>query len=295
MKYKTTSILFIITVMSMLIGCAEPQLTNEQVKHKLIEANSNLNTYSADIEMDMTMSVQGTDETGEVNMKITGVVDVNQPEKKLALNGKMTMDMEDAPAEQAALLENGLDMNVYIVDGYAYTQTMGTWMKIESNDQMWDQQNQINHYLEYLDSGSVDLKEDQTINGKNYYVVELKPNMQEVLEYALNQQSQGLNLDLKDLNWEDIIREYTSTVYVNKDTFIIEKSEEKILLVMTSENMGQMAESMEGEIHMNIDSQVSIININEPVEITLPKAAKDAMDVAQLQQQMENMNAQPLQ
>lgn len=289
--HKTMMIFAIIALAIVLGGCQE-NLTDQQIKQKLIEANSNLNTYSADINMDISSTISVMDESGDLKITMDGKIDVNQETKQMAMTGEMRMDLSGLP-EASDTVPQKMDMETYISEGYLYSKFMGAWMKVKLDEKMWDQQNQIGHYLEYVDSGSIERLQDETIEGTGYYVVKIKPNMQDVLEYALKQQSQTpQDMDLNDLNWEDLITDFSSKIWINKETFIIERSEESISLLMTPENMGALGADMDyGEMRMDLDTSTKIYNINKDIEIIVPEEAENAIDMSALEEQMSNIDA----
>lgn len=284
MKTISTTIILALAVMMIFAGCTEADLTDEQMQAKLIKANSEVETYSAKINMDMDMNIVTDEESGSVKMMMTGTLDVDQVKKELGMQAKMTMDMGDLATEEVPdMLSDGISMDMYLVDNVIYTQVMGMWIKMPAETEMWDQQNHIEHFIEYLETGSIERLDDQTMDGKEFYVVKLKPDFKKVIEYALKQQSQGgVDYNLDEMNIQDMIQDYTSTIWVNKKTFVIEKSEEELTMVMTPENMGAMGAEMEGSMTMDMKMSSELYNINGDVSIELPSAAKNAMDLSSL-------------
>ncbi|MFC1801289.1 DUF6612 family protein [Nanoarchaeota archaeon] len=262
MKKQITLLSALLIGLFLLTGCTG--LSTEEIQNKMVEANSNVDTYTVDMDMklDMTMELFGSEMEIGTDMDATGAVD--RPNKAMFLEGIMNLEMWGMKEE--------MDMEIYIIDDYLYTQSMGYWSKEELTEDIWSEQDQIEQAIELINSGTIERLDDED----NYYVIKVDPDLQVLAEQVLQQQDQS-DFFSEDMDFEDMIKEYTAVIWINKDSFVIEKSLISVKMVMTPENSGET--ELEGNLGMDMTVRVEISNINQEVDITLPKAAKDAVDM----------------
>jgi len=257
---------------ALLILSSCSQMTSEQLQEKLISANTGLKSYSLDMtmQMDMSTAIQGQQMT--ITSDMTSKGDIDRVNKKLVLKG----------ITRAAIvgMKTEMDMETYVIDDYLYAKTMNTWMKMKLSDDIWTEQDQISQMVALASSGSVILLEDETIDKNSYYVLQLNPDVKKIVELALKKEQQDDLLN-DDMNFADMIRNYQSTIWVNKDTFVIEKSKTIMTIVMTPENMGKK-NLTSGDIELNYTIDVKISNINKDVTIMLPPEAANAKDLTEI-------------
>ncbi len=276
MKKIMIQILIIIIFMT---ACTEDykhdDLTSDKIRQNIIDASSNLDTYSADIDMDMNMTLKATGL--EMNMQYVlnnkGKVDIKA--RKLEMLGTTTIEMMG--------MSEDMDISTYIIGDYAYTNEMGGWMKIPlESENIWDKEDQMKEMIRLVESGSITRLEDETKDGKEYYVIKLNPDLKMVAEMAMKGQADSKFGQKAD--YDDMIKSYESLIWVNKETFVIERSKSKIEMMMTPDNLGiDDKESIGGEISATINIDVRIYDINKPVRIDLPEEASSAAEVPDIE------------
>ena len=271
--------LFICCIVCFLLISCSSGLTPEQIQDRLIKANSNLNSYSIEMRMDMNIE---TDYMGKI-MDVTSIVIseglFDRQNKKMVMKGTVTSRSED--------VQTDMETEAYIMDNFLYSKTMDIWMKMEMSNSIWSQQDQIEQTLELIKSGDLELLDEEKIDGKEYYVAKLNPDIKKILEIAFKNQEQQLSQ--LETDFEDMIEKYSATIWVNKDTFIIEKSRVEMTMNVESEEVAGDQSSGHMELDSVVESKIS--NINLPVEITLPKEAENAQDLSELQESILTMNA----
>jgi len=80
-------------------------------------------------------------------------------------------------------------------------------------------------------------------------------------------------------DFEDMIKNLSIKIWVAKDTFFPMKAETIMKMVITAEDMGEMAGEEEGEMTMDMETTVTYRNYNQPVSIVLPGEAQDAIEM----------------
>jgi len=122
--------------------------------------------------------------------------------------------------------------------------------------------------------------QDESFNGKSYYVVQIEPDLKKIAEMALKNQNAELS---EDMDFEDMIKSYSSTIWVNKKTYVIEKSTVDMEMVITPENTG-----VEDAKPLTMKSYVEMVlsNFDGEANIVLPEGASEALSLEDLQAQM---------
>ena len=271
MNLKMTILFFLIAGVLLSSGCTE-ELTTNEIQSRLIQANSGMNTYTIDMKMDMdiNMVTDASDEPVSIRYDITTNGDIDRTNKEMALKGTVKSEIAGMTPQ--------MNTETYLVDNHLYTKNQDTWIKMKFEEDTWAQQDKMDELTEMIESGNIEHMNDESFNGNSYYVIKINPDLNKVAKHALNQQ-QTTSLN-QNINYGDIVKDYSSTVWVNKKTFIIEKSRTEIRIVMAAEDMD--ADDAMGTKSMEIASviELSISNINEPVNIILPEEAQSAIDLA---------------
>src|SRR3989344_4791709 len=170
-KMKITNIILGIMLAALVFaaGCIE-NLSNEELKAKLIEANSNLDTYSFVIDMDIDMAMTSPLLNMNLNSKINSDGKVDQANKKMEMNMKMSYGGQG--------LNMDMDIKSYIDGDYMYMKMFNTWIKqslTEGASDVWDDQNQAEQMLELVESGTIERLADESKNENDYYVLKILP------------------------------------------------------------------------------------------------------------------------
>lgn len=274
MNLKMTIFCILIAGIILSSGCTE-ELTTNEIQSRLIQANSGMSSYTVDMKMnmDMIMDIGASDEPVAIRYDITSNGDIDRANKKMALKGTVKSEIGG--------MTPLMDTETYLMDGYLYTRNQDTWIKMEFDDDTWRQQDKMGELTELIETGSIERLEDESFSGNSYYVIKMNPDLGKVAESTLNEQ-QPASLD-KNINYEDIVKDYSSTIWVNKKTFIIEKSRTEIRMVMAAEDLDADDVLATKSIEIASVIELSISNINEALNIVLPAEAQDAIDLADME------------
>ena len=262
-KYLSLTIISLFAIV-MFEGCQESSvedvLSSEELQEKFIEANSNIKTYTFDMNMDMNMKMDVMGKLTDVSSKMVSDGRINQEDKKMALKAIISSVAEG--------INMDVDMEIYMADDMMYTKTMGAWYKSEFDQNVWNQQDQLKRFVELIKSGNIEPLGDEG----QFRVIKVEPDMKKFSELMLEQQSQAASLAQMDMS--DMIKKYSVTVWINKRTYRMEKSKVEMKMVITPEAMG--LSQTDGDMEMDTVTEMTISNINEPVEIDIPGEALDA-------------------
>lgn len=243
---------------------ADLGMSMQEFKEKIIQANTQLESYemTMDMESEMTFDFMGESMSMDMTAFYEGAVDRKNKKTRVVTTSEMDM---------FGMTETVV-MDMYIVDDYLYMGIMDEWMKVLVDEQIWDEQDQVELTTSLIESGEIIFEGEERVDGTNYYVITLKPDLETLMEIALESQGLGdLMFGLEDFT--DMIREYDFKVWINKETFVIEISEDYIHMVIED------IEGGEGGLSMKVVSKAKIKNINEPVTINLPTEALKAQEL----------------
>lgn len=247
----------------MFAGCQESSieqvLSSEELQEKFIEANSNIKSYTFDMDMDMNMKMDVEGKMTDVISSMKSNGRISQEDKKMALKAVIT--------SQAEGINMDMDMEMYMANNMMYTKTMGAWFKSEFNQDVWNQQDQVKQFIELVKTGNVERLSDEG----QFHVIKVEPDMKKFAELMLEQQSQEIPLE-QDLS--DMIKKYSVTIWIDKNSYVMKKSKVDMKMVITPEAMG--SSQADGSMEMDTVTEISISNINKHVTIDIPQEALDA-------------------
>jgi len=258
MKIKILSLILLVLFA---VGCATmPAEKIEDLKEKIMKANMDINSFK--FKSVNKMTITKADEAMDMLMSAEGAMD--RAAKRLKVTGDMKMGEMELPIETYA-------------DGqYVYTNNMGQWIKMKIEQDMFEMQDQSKYLTDFLKDSEI-LAEEAEKDGKPVYKVQVTPTKEALLDLA--QKSSPVPLQ-DELNLEELFKSMEITYYINKDNFLAEKADIKYSLKID-------------DVTMSTVSDYEMFDVDKPVDITIPEAAKDAMDFEEFQKQVaEQMAAQ---
>jgi hypothetical protein len=260
-----------------LVGC-DRGLPQDEVD-RIIENITNAQYDTVTLDMDMTMTVEiigGPDET-EITMagNGNGVMDMVNKEMQMTMN--MTIDIPE-------MGEQTMVSKVYLVGEWMYTGVEvpdfgEQWFKMEAMPGMWEQQNQFEQQIAFLES-AVEVKSlpDQSVDGTDCYVFEVVPSV-EALGKLLSQQSSAMGtMDFSQLDLTGLFQEMKVKEWIAQDSYQVLKTEVYMLMQMLPEDVGATEADFD-KMLMDMNMTMRLYNYNQPVSIDLPAAALDASEM----------------
>ena len=214
-------------------------MTGEELLDQVIAADDSINTCKMLLDIEM--------ESMGISMSFDGRGAIDRSAKE------MSMDMGDLAS-------------VYIIDGWMYMHEEYTgWVKMELTEDMWEENEQIAGQMDilaqYLD---VKILGTEQVMGAECYVLEVVPDLQALWDWAMQEEGmEGFDIDV-DL--DELIKEFTFKVWIEKDTFYMTQGS----ISMVMEVFGQK---------MSMLQTITLYDINQPVSIYLPYEAQDAVEL----------------
>ncbi|HDH41608.1 MAG TPA: hypothetical protein ENG12_04305 [Candidatus Altiarchaeales archaeon] len=254
MYYMDKKFLTVIAVglLLLLTGCiGEERLTAEQVRDRSQEAMESVETYAFDMDISMLMKGGGVGMMGvkEITMTMSGKGKVDEKNKKM--HTETTMSMSGMTME----------MEQYIIGDTQYLKIpMLGWVKNRTSEDIWDEKN----YANLVKDMGVELLDDEKVDGKDCYVLRIKPkDISKIFEAITQQMGSTSTLTAEDL---ESIKDIGFKEWIAKDTFLVRKM--FVNLQMEKDNT-----------KMNMSMTMRFYDYNKPMEIILPEEAEKAIDM----------------
>jgi hypothetical protein len=260
-----------------LVGCGE-ELPQEEVD-RIIEnvTNAQFDTVKMDMDMSITVKVEGGDEPGEMTMLGggTGVVDMANREMQMAMN--MTLDIPKLGEQEMAT-------EYYLVGGWMYTgvdipELGKQWMKMEVTEEIWQQQSRVDQQIDFLKTAvEIDYLGSEVVSGTECYVFEVVPSMEALGELLSQQASPMGGMDFGEFDMADWFKEMSIREWIAKDSYQVMKTEIGMVMQISPADVGATEADFDRMI-MDMDMGMSFYEYNQPVSITLPPEALDAPEM----------------
>lgn len=249
-------ILFLVTFV-IIAGCTSG-ISSQELIEKVSSANQNLTSYKFDstTSLSVELSLFGQQQSSSGEFILKGSVDAEN--KKVKYDATITSQ------------DTELATTVYIIDNVMYTLLEGNWTK-DAAENVYDTQNIYDSSAELLASSKIKVVGSEVIGGKETYVVKITPDLKKLLEQAFGQLGTSSESQFPPgVKPENLIKQFSLKLWIEKDTFLIVKSDMSMLMEIDDEKTGQTLFGMDMKI------STRIYDHNEPVVIELPAEALSA-------------------
>lgn len=234
----------------LVVSACSSNLSVDEIIQKTGEKASQSQSYHTDMQMITTMnSSSGNDSLHTMSlMQIKTDVDLENKE----MYQELTMEVLGQRAQSISIIK----------DNAQYSQVAGTWYKIPVEEGMFV--DQLGDLILLLESSEVKKISDENIDGQEYYVLRVSPDRALAGKQVAAMQTMELT---EDTNLEEIISQYTTIVYVNKETFMIDKADTQTTMNLNNDLFNTSS-----------DNQfiTEFSEFNKDFQISLPPAATDA-------------------
>ncbi len=293
------------------------QLSPQEIRNKSIQATQNITSYSLNMTMNMNMDVQsnttnktiGNQTPGKVNTSSSaygsGKVNMTTRSMKIEMTQQIYIPNNTNTTQQNITTTNYLVNNsVYIYSEQLANLTTNNntdsngWIKMGIPTQfqnMWENQNQLRQQQMFLNiSEDVELLGNETVDGKEAYILGITLDQQQLQRY-LQEQMSGVSglpgggminsgfLQIEDMSikqWISKKNYYPIKSQINMTSISdLSSLAQNISQNQTNDNTDIGTFSIRSQIYM----ETTMTGFNEPVDIQLPKQARNAVDITQLQ------------
>lgn len=254
---KQYALLSILVVALLFAGCVDGPSGDADTKEilaKTLIASKNMDSYSANTKMFLTMDVKSEEMSGEfMESEITQNSKVDSKNKRFYSKAEMVSSIMGSSVE-AEIEEYAIGDYVYTKHSTSYDYLPPEWEKeqITSSDFSWNEVEEFQEVMDLMQDSTVEYLRKEDIAGQSYHVIKVTPDKKELIGMS--------DVDAVG-GGSDLIGDMHITIWVNEDNHYTEKVEMYMSLFIEEEEG-----SMSGEVTLEMD----INEINQPMDITLP-------------------------
>jgi hypothetical protein len=239
------------------------------IRQKTIEAIGNIRTYRFGMTLDINLRDQNRQSINQ-HSDIQGMMD--KPNQKLAINMSLNQQIEnDASKKTTTSAEIYVDNDLLYVKDAA-----GNWKKQSAPDAIWDEQDVISQQMRLLESAGVKLSGTAKVQNQDCYRLEVAPD-RAALEETLKQQLAGMPLS-GGASLEDMLSNITLNIWVDRVSFLPLRVHEVINLKISPEDLGMQSADGTEAMTMQMDSDLTASDYNQPLKIEAPAGIDKASD-----------------
>jgi len=275
-KRALAAVLVLLLVVPLVFSGCEQKISAQEVADKVMLYYLDVETFGMDMDIIMNADIN----SGGQKMKMDTTLSAEGYFDNAAHQMQMMLDGE---IDISGLGEQKVSEEIYVVDGQMYIKLSVSetdqWMKMDLSDQLWEKQNQMEQQVDFLRSAvKIDIIGQETVNGIDCYILDIQPDMVALFEwYESQQQELTSKIDYSQLDIGRMFKDFSLKEWVAKDTFLPVKNDISMELEFTAGDIG--LENQTAGMTAEMQAQVYYYDINEPVTITLPRAALDAETV----------------
>jgi hypothetical protein len=272
-------------------GCREKATQSEDASQldlpKILSdatlAMKDVSSYSYSMVMDMDMEATGGSSAGTISMSMgsDGVTDFAN--NQMQMNLEMSMD-QDIP-EMEGSVEYKAEMYVLTDWIYMKLDIAGLdqqWVKMPMSEELMQSYNLnvIEQQFEPLERATqIEYIKSESVDGSDCYVLKIVPDLAAMKEWIDEQQMTSETFDWSQIEkLEDIFKKLDYNVWIAKDTKLIKKMNIQMTMELSSAQL-DVEESEFDKMTMDVEIEMTLKHYNEPVSITLPDEAENAMEM----------------
>jgi len=288
-----TMSLVLIMVLSFAACDKEPSV--EEVLDGIIAAANDITSVSYDMDAELEMFVStGAEDAGHIdaNMTLNGVMDIENRQIHTDMDVSFSYtDVLSSSTKDSISMDMG--MALYLLDETIYAMTdipmMGvTWQKyslsaeeIQQIEEMLGRQDSMLNPQMILEMAEVTIEGSGTINGISCYRLKLEMDPEKVwqkIEELAQEAGEAMPEEFEREILDKIIDGISMKMWVAQDTYYTAKMQMLIDIELNVEDFGDIEEAMQA-VKINASIEILMYDYNEPVTITLPPEAEEAVEV----------------
>jgi hypothetical protein len=270
------SVLVIALMASLLVGCADKELTQEDLEQRVndvLVTNAEVETCRFDMDTLTTIETIGGPDSGEGIMTGHGFGVIDSANKRM----QMVLDMDISIPERD---KQTMSMESHIDGGWMYVKMNipdeeEKQFQMKMPDDMWNKQSQLEQQARLLRTAEEVVSLGiGTVDGISCYVIEIVPAADFLDEFLSQIEMPEIeDVEQLDLNFRDLVEEMSFKQWIAKDSYLILRSATQVLMEFVPEDVGATEDDFE-RITMNQTTEMSFYDFNEAVSIEIPEEVK---------------------
>jgi hypothetical protein len=244
----------------------------QDIAAKTLKAAENLKTLKFTMDFSMTLDFPTSQSVRTMKMQQNATGSINVPNKEMALDIDMTMDMSGQGNQS-------ISAELYSRDGWMYMKSIlpggkTQWNKMKLTDELWNQQSKLSGMTDLLKSPiNLDLVASEKINGIDCFVLNITPNASSISNWMSGNLQTGQTTN-PGINSTSDFGNIVVKEWIAKDTYLLVK--QQISLKM---NSSQTTTGTSGTGGMIMDATLTYFDYGKPVTIQLPSEALTAPEI----------------
>lgn len=259
-------VIFIFVFVAMCGEKTTEEITEANIKEKVVEAYENVDTYKMKTEMVMNMTgeIEGEEKTMKMTIMMDSVYDIKNEKQKHS--SQMSMG--------EGAMSYTLEQEMYLVENTLYIKMLDKWYKkVLEDPPILDQTEALR---EMFNASEILEMKEENLDGEDVYYMSLDPTLSELAgSFAKTQALYGeLGLSQSEIDLEEIEEAIEDCeVY-----YWVSKKDLRIVKVLTKIDMSLEEILLEEEIKVteHMETTETLTDYNEPMSIELPEEAKYA-------------------
>jgi len=266
----------------------------EEILDGIVAAADDITSFNYDMDSELSIDV----EVGEESVSITAVVTMGGVVDKENKQVQMDADVSyGASGEEGSVggMSYEMAMALYLLDNTAYIMmdvplTGVSWQKygispeeMQQIEDMLDGQGSIMDSQMMLEMADVTIEGSEKINGVSCYRLNLALNAEKVwqkIEELAQEAGEEMPADYDQEIMDKIVSGIGIKMWVAKDTYYTTKIQMAMDIELTAEDLAGIAGNQPLEsLKINASYDMFMYDHNEPVTITLPLEAENAVDM----------------
>jgi hypothetical protein len=258
-----------------LVACASEgqvqEISADEIRQAVLDAAEEVQTLRFETELTVRMQARG-----EQDVDLTVSADSNGQIDNLAqvMVSEMTSTVY-LPPEAGGNKQS--TVTSYVVDGVLYARTTKPdqteqWSSQRMVDWTWEDLSQLGHEAGTLRTAELELLGSGRLRGVDCYLLEVTPNTDN-LRQRLEQLPglEGLPAD-EQAALDELIEEFSTKVWVEKDTFHLLRDETEITLNLDSDLLAQSG-AQQNDMTLDAEMRTDFTDYDQPLAIELPPEA----------------------
>jgi hypothetical protein len=253
-------------------------LPQEEIDRIIAGASAaSYDTVSFDIDMPVTIEAEGGSDPGTVTADMSGTGAIDFINQTMLMNLAMDITVPDGSSQTVSA-------EIYVLEGWMYTgmSIPGSdeqWAKIALTEPMWQQQGQLEPYLELLETAvEVKYKGTDTANSVECYVFEIEPDMATLSDLVIHETSALGLMDLSSINLAEFCKERSVREWLAKDSYLLQRAEIAVVMEFHPEDVGATSDDFE-KMTLDIGINMRFYAYDQPFTVVLPAGALEAEEI----------------
>lgn len=274
MKWLLVAMVTILAVLS--TGCSQEQLSGGEMKKEMASTLDEIDTYEFDMEAESTTELTKYGKKAGLETITTGKGVVDRVSKRMRLEMTTTMGVSGKTSTVGSKAKMYcVNDSIYMKTSIGISELPSTWLRMQLTEERWNSQNQLDEYFELLNKSEVEVLGSETIEGTDCYAIKIIPDNEKLWEMMVNEPA--MSKQMQEINRSELKIENTSARYwVAKDTYFPVRTEISMQVKLDPEALN-MTSQEDITAEMDLAVKVNYHNYNEPVTISLPQEAKEAV------------------